>query len=281
MMYFNLSPFVETIVKIPVLPGSGVRVTMPPNQDWTDMKRCAGVLAVVMSLMGVLATSCRGGSGGTGDDPYKFARARMVEVQLAGRDITDLRVLEVMRAVPRHRFVPDGLRDQAYRDRPLPIGHDQTISQPYIVAFMSQTLDLKPEDRVLEIGTGSGYQAAVLGELVREVYTIEIVEPLGITVRETLKSLGYDNVHVRIGDGYLGWPGEAPFDKIMLTAAPAEVPMPLLEQMAVGGVLVAPVGEHRQELIRIRRHAQGWERETLFGVRFVPMTGRARDGRGR
>jgi len=201
----------------------------------------------------------------------------MVAQQLAGRDITDAAVLEAMRRVQRHRFVPDGLQDQAYLDHPLPIGHDQTISQPYIVAFMSQALALQPEDRVLEIGTGSGYQAAVLGELVREVYSIEIVEPLGERAREILRSLGYENVHVRIGDGYAGWPDEAPFDKIMLTAAPAEVPMPLLEQMAVGGLLVAPVGEQSQELVLIRRHEQGWERKSLLGVRFVPMTGRTRE----
>jgi len=231
------------------------------------------------SLLGImLTTSCRGDDrGAAGDDPFAEARSRMVAEQLAGRDITDARVLDAMRRIPRHRFVPDGLQDQAYRDHPLPIGHDQTISQPYIVAYMSQVLNVQPEDRVLEIGTGSGYQAAVLGVLAGKVYSIEIVEPLGVAARETLKALGYDNVEVRVGDGYGGWPDEAPFDKIMLTAAPAEVPMPLLEQMAVGGLLVAPVGEHRQDLVLIRRHAQGWERKTLLGVRFVPMTGRARE----
>ncbi|MFH1530715.1 MAG: protein-L-isoaspartate(D-aspartate) O-methyltransferase [Pseudomonadota bacterium] len=227
--------------------------------------------------MGILlAASCRGGGGSTpAEDPSASARARMVAEQLAGRDITDPRVLDAMRRVQRHRFVPERLESQACRDHPLPIGHDQTISQPYIVAFMSQALALRPEDRVLEIGTGSGYQAAILGELVREVFSIEIVEPLGEQARETLKVLGYENVHVRIGDGTAGWPEEAPFDKIMLTAAPVEVPKPLLEQMAVGGLLVAPVGEHSQELVLIRRHEQGWERRSLLGVRFVPMTGRA------
>jgi protein-L-isoaspartate(D-aspartate) O-methyltransferase len=243
------------------------------------MTRNRGVVALVTSLLGILLTnSCRGEDRGPpGEDPHAAARDRMVAEQLAGRDITDPRVLEVMGRVPRHRFVPHSLRDEAYRDHPLPIGHDQTISQPYIVAFMSQALDLQPDDRVLEIGTGSGYQAAVLAGLVAEVYTIEIVEPLGLAARETLEALGCENVHVRIGDGYAGWPTAAPFDKIMLTAAPAEVPMPLLEQMAVGGLLVAPVGELRQELVLIRRHAQGWERESLIGVRFVPMTGRARE----
>lgn len=238
-----------------------------------------GALALVTSLLGIfLTTSCKGDDpAAPGGDPYAAARARMVSEQLAGRDITDPRVLDAMGAIPRHRFVPEDLRDQAYRDHPLPIGHDQTISQPYIVAFMSQVLDLQPEDRVLEIGTGSGYQAAVLGALVREVYTIEIVEPLGEAARKTLEALGAENIHVRVGDGFAGWPTEAPFDKIMLTAAPAEVPMPLMEQMAVGGLLVAPVGEHRQELVLIRRHAQGWERKSLLGVRFVPMTGRARE----
>ena len=243
------------------------------------LMRTHGLLAVVTSLLGImLAASCRGDEGGGPDgDPYAGVRSRMVERQLAGRDITDQRVLDALRRVPRHRFVPDGLRDQAYRDHPLPIGHDQTISQPYIVAFMSQVLDLQPEDRVLEIGTGSGYQAAVLGELAGEVYTIEIVEPLGEAARQLLKSLGYENVQVRIGDGYGGWPEQAPFDKIMLTAAPEEVPRPLLDQMAVGGLLVAPVGEGAQQLELIRRHDQGWERKRLLGVRFVPMTGRARE----
>ena len=237
------------------------------------------MLALVTSVIGImLATSCRGeGDAAPGEDPYTSARERMVAQQLAGRDIIDPRILDAMRRVPRHRFVPDRLRDEAYRDHPLPIGHDQTISQPYIVAYMSQILALQPGDRVLEIGTGSGYQAAVLGELAREVYSIEIVEPLGVEARDTLDTLGYENVHVRIGDGYAGWPEEAPFDKIMLTAAPAEVPMPIMEQMAVGGLLVAPVGEHHQELVLIRRHEQGWERKSLLGVRFVPMTGRAEE----
>jgi len=229
--------------------------------------------------MGILlSTSCRGDAGGaSGRDLYAKARDRMVDRQLAGRDITDQRILKAMRKVPRHRFVPERLQDQAYEDHPLPIGHDQTISQPYIVAYMSQVLDLQPDDRVLEIGTGSGYQAAVLGELAGDVHTIEIVEPLAAQAGEVLRSLGYENVHVHFGDGYMGWPDGAPYDKIMLTAAPAEVPKPLLEQMAVDGLLVAPVGERFQELVLIRRHDQGWERKSLLGVRFVPMTGQARE----
>ena len=182
-----------------------------------------------------------------------------------------------MSAVPREAFVPEPYAHMAYDDIPLPIGEDQTVSQPYMVALMISAIEPRRSDRVLEIGTGSGYQAAVLGELAREVYSIEIVEPLGVEARDTLDTLGYENVHVRIGDGYAGWPEEAPFDKIMLTAAPAEVPMPIMEQMAVGGLLVAPVGEHHQELVLIRRHEQGWERKSLLGVRFVPMTGRAEE----
>jgi len=239
------------------------------------MTGTSGVLVVLTGLLGLMASaSCKGGAAG---DPHEKARSLMVERQLAGRDITDPRVLDAMRRVPRHLFVPERVRDQAYEDHPLPIGHGQTISQPYIVAYMSQVLELRPDDLVLEIGTGSGYQAAVLGELAGEVHSVEIVEPLAAEAREVLRSLGYGNVHVHTGDGFAGWPDRAPYDRIMLTAAPAEVPMPLLEQMAVGGLLVAPVGERLQELVLFRRHDQGWERKPLLGVRFVPMTGRARE----
>ena len=211
------------------------------------------------------------------EDTYTMDRASMVAEQLIPRDITDVGVLEAMGRIPRHRFVPVGQQREAYDDHPLPIGNDQTISQPYIVAFMSQVLSLEADDRVLEIGTGSGYQTALLGELVRQVYSIEIVRGLGDEARVTLEALGLKNIHFCVGDGYAGWPEEAPFDKIMLTAAPAEVPLPLLEQMAIGGLLVAPIGERRQELVLIRRLERGWERRSLLGVRFVPMTGRAEE----
>ena len=200
----------------------------------------------------------------------------MVAEQLRARDVRDERVLAVMGSVPRHRFVPRAQRELAYEDHPLPIGYEQTISQPYIVAFMSEMLELSGDEKVLEIGTGSGYQAAVLAELAAEVYTIEIVEPLGTLAAEVLADAGYENVHVRTGDGYRGWPEQAPFDAIIVTAAPDHVPPALLEQLAVGGRLVLPVGDREQSLARIRRTPDGYEREELLPVRFVPMTGEAR-----
>ncbi len=203
------------------------------------------------------------------------ARERMVRSQIESRDVRDARVLEAMRLVPRHLFVPAEIRRHAYADTPLPIGHGQTISQPYIVAFMSEAMELKPTDRVLEIGTGSGYQAAVLAHLAAEVYTIEIVEPLGKQAEGLLERLGYQNVRVRIGDGYRGWPDAAPFDAIMVTAAPDHVPQPLMDQLREGGRLVLPVGRFAQELIRIRKERGRTRRETLLPVRFVPMTGEA------
>jgi len=203
------------------------------------------------------------------------ARERMVREQIEARDVRDSRVLEAMRSVPRHLFVPTEMQPYAHTDQPLPIGYGQTISQPYIVAFMSEALELKPEDRVLEIGTGSGYQAAVLARLAREVYSIEIVEPLAKEAEARLKQLGYANVKVRVGDGYRGWPEAAPFDAIMVTAAPRHVPPPLVEQLREGGRLVLPVGRFFQDLIRIRRTRDGERRETLLPVRFVPMVGEA------
>jgi len=220
----------------------------------------------------------RAGGGDPGDDPERWAaaRARMVEDQVRARGVTDARVLSAMREVPRHRFVPESERGLAYSDQPLPIGWGQTISQPYVVALMCSLLDLEPDDRVLEIGTGSGYHAAVLSRLAGEVYSIEIVEPLGRRAGETLAALGYDNVRVRVGDGYEGWPEAAPFDAVVLTAAPPEVPGPLLEQLAVGGRLVVPVGgAWQQELQVISRTADGYETERVAPVRFVPMTGKA------
>lgn len=205
------------------------------------------------------------------------ARLRMVETQLAARDIEDLRVLHAMRKVPRHEFVPEGVRHLAYEDFPLPIGEQQTISQPYIVAYMTQLIEPRASDRVLEVGTGSGYQAAVLGELVEDVYTIEIVEPLAQQAKETLTRLGYQNVHVRSGDGYRGWPEQGPFDAILVTAAAPAVPKPLLEQLAVGGRLVIPVGDRSQELLVVTRTGSGFHEQKVLPVRFVPMTGRAQE----
>lgn len=199
----------------------------------------------------------------------------MVTDQLIARGIHDARVLEAMREVPRHAFVPEELRAFAYSDQPLPIGYEQTISQPYIVAAMSELAQIGPEDRVLEIGTGSGYQAAVLARLAREVYSIEILAPLAERARATLRQLGIDNVSVRAGDGYQGWPDKAPFAAILVTAAPPAVPAPLKEQLALSGRLVIPVGTGEQELRVITRHEHGFEERSVLAVRFVPMTGKA------
>ena len=199
------------------------------------------------------------------------ARERMVQEQIALRGIHDPRVLEALRKVPRHRFVPPAIQPSAYNDSALPIGLGQTISQPYVVAFMTEALELKSQDRVLEIGTGSGYQAAVLSLLAREVYSMEIVERLGREAEARLKEMGYSNVRVRIGDGYRGWPEAAPFDAIIVTAAPLDVPPELVAQLRPGGRLVVPVGRYVQDLIRLRRTAKGLERESLLPVRFVPM----------
>lgn len=201
-------------------------------------------------------------------------RTVMVEQQLAARGITDQRVLEAMRKVPRHRFVPESARGEAYGDHPLPIGHGQTISQPYIVGFMTQALQLEPSHRVLEIGTGSGYQAAVLAELVKEVYTIEIVAPLAERAKALLAELAYRNVRVRAGNGYLGWPEQAPFDRVMVTAAPDEIPPALVAQLKIGGLMAVPVGTVMQELRIVRRTTSGLETLETLPVRFVPMTGK-------
>jgi len=202
----------------------------------------------------------------------------MIREQLvgAGRNITNARVLAVMEKIPRHEFVPLEFRFQAYEDRALPIGHDQTISQPYIVAFMTEQLDPQPTDRVLEIGTGSGYQAAVLAQLVAEVYTIEIIEPLAQRAEADLKRLGYTNIRVRAGDGSRGWPEAAPFDAIIVTCAPEKVPPPLVEQLRDGGRMIIPVGPMGdQELVLLRKRGEQLEQHSVLSVRFVPMTGGA------
>lgn len=215
---------------------------------------------------------------GSGDQRAERAREperrRMVDEQLRTRDIRSPRVIEAMLAVPRHLFVPEPQRAQAYIDAPLPIGHEQTISQPYIVAFMTQALEIASHHRVLEIGTGSGYQAAVLGVLAKDVYTIEIVPPLAARARETLFRLGHRNVHVRTGNGYMGWPEKAPFDRVMVTAAPDEVPPALIQQLKIGGLMAIPVGVGLQELRILRRTATGTETVSTLPVRFVPMTGK-------
>jgi len=211
-----------------------------------------------------------------GDADFADARKMMVERQIGapGRDIEDERVLAAMNKVPRHEFVPEDQRNRAYADQPLPIGYGQTISQPYIVAFMTAALDLEPTDRVLEIGTGCGYQAAVLAELAHHVYTIEIVEPLAKRAKATLERLGYDNISVKVGDGYEGWPEHAPFDAIIVTCAPDHVPAALVDQLAEGGRMVIPVGEQHlpQHLDVLEKKNGAVEREAVLPVRFVPMT---------
>ncbi len=204
---------------------------------------------------------------------FVVARARMVSDQLVTRGIRDARVLAALGKVPRQEFVPKDLRSQAYEDGPLPIGLGQTISQPYVVAFMTEALVLRPQDRVLEIGTGSGYQAAVLAGLVAEVYTLELVEPLARRAEATLQRLGCTNVKVRFGDGTLGWPKAAPFDAIIVTCAPERVPQVLVEQLKEGGRMIVPVGAQGgpQELILLRKVPGGLERQAVLPVRFVPM----------
>lgn len=206
---------------------------------------------------------------------HREARARMVDEQIAGRDVTDERVLAAMHAVPRHLFVPESQRASAYQDRPLPIGEGQTISQPYIVAAMAQLAKVGPKDRVLEIGTGSGYGAAVLGKLAKRVTSVEIVPALAARAKEVLGDLGYTNVDVHVGDGYAGHPDGAPYDAIVVTAAPTEVPPALIAQLAIGGRLVIPVGGAEQRLELYERTADGIEKYRVFDVSFVPMTGRA------
>ena len=227
---------------------------------------------------------CHNGSGSDArsqageSDAHASLRERMVELQLKapGRDITNARVLAAMGKVPRHEFVPANLRHEAYADHPLPIGHGQTISQPYIVAFMTEVVDPKPGDRVLEVGAGSGYQAAVLAEVVSNVFTIEIVEPLAKRAEADLARLGYANVQVRTGDGYQGWPEAAPFDAILVTCAPDHVPQPLVAQLKEGGRMIIPVGAFGdQELYLLEKRGGQVQRRAVLPVRFVPMTGEA------
>jgi protein-L-isoaspartate(D-aspartate) O-methyltransferase len=242
---------------------------------WLHKKMRAGCVAMSISLLSFLGCdSPAEPAGAEAEAQYAAARKQMVAQQLAGleRSITNQRVLQVMGTVPRHEFVPAHLRKEAYGDHPLPIGHDQTISQPYIVAFMTQILDPKPTDRVLEIGTGSGYQAAVLSPLVKEVCTIEIVEPLGKQAGETLQRLGYNNIQVKIGDGYQGWPERAPFDAIIVTCAPEKVPETLVQQLKDGGRMIIPVGPFGDQQLHLLTKTNGiiQQREVL-PVRFVPM----------
>jgi len=245
------------------------------------MKLARGCLA---ALIGALIPATGEGAHAQGPDAYETQRKRMVEEIAAlahetrfetGRAALAGRVMAAVAKVPRHEFVPDGERRNAYANRPLPIGQGQTISQPYIVALMTDLMEVSPGGRVLEIGTGSGYQAAVLAELAGTVYTIEIAEPLAREAQERLKRLGYGNVVTKMGDGYQGWPEQAPFDAIMVTAAPREVPQPLIDQLRSGGRLVVPVGSQAggQSLLVIEKQADGTvTRRNVLAVRFVPLT---------
>jgi protein-L-isoaspartate(D-aspartate) O-methyltransferase len=253
----------------------GPGACQPSPRNETTAQRPAGAGPDGRGPMTSRQISSRDSAGSPSpDDSYVKERADMVAHQLRGRDITDAAVLAVMGRVPRHEFVPKEYWHVAYGDGPLPIGHNQTISQPYIVALMTQLARPRPDARALDIGTGSGYQAAVLSELVREVYGIEIICPLADSAAARLTRLGYDNVTVRCGDGYRGWPEHAPFDLIILAAAPDHVPQPLIDQLAPGGRLVLPVGDYFQELVVVEKLDDGSVKQHgSIPVRFVPMTG--------
>jgi protein-L-isoaspartate(D-aspartate) O-methyltransferase len=228
------------------------------------------IVAQYLLITAMAATGCGQQAPSAAD--FAAQRQRMVEQQLKARGIKDERVLAAMAKVPREEFVPADARVEAYEDGPLPIGYDQTISQPYIVAFMTEQLRLKPTDRLLEIGSGSGYQAAILAEFVADVYTIEIVEPLAKTAEATLQRLGYKNVHLKVGDGYQGWPEQAPFDAIIVTCAPDKVPQPLVDQLKDGGRMVIPVGERFAQQLYLLEKKNGQLKESAtLPVRFVPM----------
>ena len=239
------------------------------------MKKIAAVISVIL-ILSLVPTAYTGGSRVSDSNPkgdFKAMREKMVENQIKARGVKDPRVLDALVKVERHRFVPEKYLDSAYADQPLPIGEGQTISQPYIVALMTELLELKGNEKVLEIGTGSGYQAAILAELAKEVYTIEIIEPLASRASKTLLELGYQNVKVKAGDGYLGWPEAAPFDAIIVTAAPDHIPKPLTDQLKEGGRMVVPVGTHTQELLKIVKRSGKIETTNVIPVLFVPMTG--------
>ncbi|RKX21158.1 MAG: protein-L-isoaspartate O-methyltransferase [Candidatus Zixiibacteriota bacterium] len=231
------------------------------------------LLIYVITMFAFFSCSGQSETDFNDDNKYKSLRQRMVETQIIRRNITDKNVLEAMRTVPRHLFVARRYRSEAYNDHPLPIACGQTISQPYIVAIMTELIQIDSLSKVLEIGTGSGYQAAVLGEISDSVYSIEIIPELADRAEELLDSLRYKSVHIRAGDGYKGWPEAAPFDAIMVTAAAPEIPQPLIEQLKIGGRMVIPVGEGYQDLILITKNETGVVRKSIIPVRFVPMTG--------
>lgn len=231
-----------------------------------------------LCVLALIFGSCKEGSmtkEKSEEEMFRKQREAMVATQIESRGVKDPLVLKAMHKVPRHLFIFENLREVAYADGPLPIGEGQTISQPYIVALMTELMELEGGEEVLEIGTGSGYQAAVLAEIASEVYTIEIIKILADRAESTLTSLGYENITVRCGDGYQGWEEHAPFDGIIVTAAPDHIPQPLLDQLKVGARLVIPVGELFQELVVVTKTEEGIEKRAVIPVRFVPMTGEA------
>jgi len=233
-------------------------------------------------ILPMVFAPCTNGKRGSESNPkgdFKAMREKMVETQIKARGVKDPRVLSALSKVERNRFVPEEYLNSAYSDQPLPIGEGQTISQPYIVALMTELLELKGDEKVLEIGTGSGYQAAILAELAKEVYSIEIIESLASMAKNRLLELGYQNIKVKAGDGYLGWPEVAPFDAIIITAAPDHVPKPLIEQLKEGGRMVVPVGTYTQELKKIVKRSGKIETTDVIPVVFVPMTGEGVKGK--
>lgn len=233
------------------------------------MKRLFSIICFLYTFYLLLATSCYTVQG----EDFSVARKRMVEKQIKERGVKDEKVLSSMLKVERHKFVPKNYQNEAYDDHPLPIGEGQTISQPYIVAFMTEALRLKGDEKVLEIGTGSGYQAAILAEIVKEVYTIEILKPLAVRAESLLISLNFKNIKVKCGDGYLGWMEFAPFDRIIVTCAPEHIPKPLVEQLKEGGIMIIPVGPENevQELVLVEKVKGKMKQKSLLPVRFVPM----------
>lgn len=244
---------------------------------WNPDSRSFGLFVAAAALTGLMLPAA---ASGQGRDRYRELRHEMVREYIEREGVKNERVLEAMRTTPRHEFVRSLDRDKAYLDGAWPIGYKQTISPPFIVAYMTESLDPQPEDRVLEIGTGSGYQAAVLSGLVKDVYTIEIVEPLGKQAEQRLKALGYDNVHVKVGDGYKGWPEHAPFDKIIVTCSPEDVPQPLIDQLKDGGRMIIPLGERYQQVFHLFEKKDGkLIQQKLIPTLFVPMTGISEDQR--
>ena len=249
-----------------------------PSKCLRISRTCSGGSRLFL-LASLLLAACSDAKPPAAGD-LTVQRHAMVDQQIAARGVSDPATLEAMRTVPRHEFLPLRLRDEAYMDYPLPIGHGQTISQPYIVAFMTEAISPQPGEKILEIGAGSGYQAAILAQMGADVYTVEIVEPLAEMARQTLERLGYKNAHVLHGDGYRGWPEHAPFDAIIVTCAPDKIPPDLVAQLKDGGRMIIPVGGGmNQELILLRKQDGKVEKQSVLPVRFVPMTGEAQNSR--